>query len=125
MCRKIISAVMAGLSLGLLSGCEKNIPAETEQVSVTEADLSESVSAVTTSVTSGTVIFCDEEVFEEASAEIERSEFAKKAEENPAVNVDIITDELDIYDLSENLVGYFYAEYPEISGADVTLVRHL
>ena len=118
MCRKIIAAVMAGLSLGLLSGCEKNIPAETEQVSVTEAYLSESVSAVTTSVTSGTVIFCDEEVFEEASAEIERSEFAKKAEENPAVNVDIITDELDIYDLSENLVGYFYAEYPEISGAD-------
>ena len=121
MCRKIIAAVMAGLAIGLLSGCEKNIPVETEQVS--EAEVA-SAETVTTSVTSETVIFCDEKVFEETSAEVsdtaekERSEFVKKAEENPAVNVDIVTDELDIYDLSENLVGYFYAEYPNISGTD-------
>ncbi|MDE6710115.1 MAG: DUF4163 domain-containing protein [Oscillospiraceae bacterium] len=110
----IVAAVM-------LAGCEKNPAEVTEQVSEAEVTF---VETVTTSVTSETVIFCDEEVFKETSAEVsdtaekERSEFIKKAEENPAVNVDIIIDELDIYDLSENLVGYFYAEYPNISGTD-------
>lgn len=122
MYRKIIAAVMAGLALGFLSGCEKNIPAETEQVSEAEVTSAETV---TTYVTSETVIFCDEEVFEETSAEIERFEFIKKAEENPAVNVDIITDERDIYNLSETPVGYFSANYPEISGIDEAVCKKI
>ncbi|MDE6594876.1 MAG: hypothetical protein K2K44_02555, partial [Oscillospiraceae bacterium] len=134
MCRKIIAAGLA-LSALTLGGCSFNSAEGNEQVSeivsaaavaaVSQRAEAESTSAVTTSVTSETVIFCDKEVFEETSAEIERSEFIKKAEENPAVNVDIITDELDIYDLSENLVGYFYAEYPKISGADENVCERI
>ena len=140
MCRKIIAAVLA-LSALTLSGCSFNSAEENEQVSeivsaaavaaVSQRAETKSTSAVTTSVTSETVIFCDEEVFDETSAEVsdtaenERSEFVKKAEENPAINVDIITDERDIYNLSETPVGYFSADYPEISGADEAVCKKI
>lgn len=133
MYRKFFAAGLV-LSVLTLGGCSFNSAGENEQVSeivsaaasaaVSQRAETESTSAATTSVTTETVIFCDEEVFEETSAEVsgtaekERSEFIKKAEENPAVNVDIITDEEAIYNSAEMYLGYFDAEYPEISGAD-------
>lgn len=128
--RKFTAALAAVLMLG---GCSAGVPEETEITAAENAEISEAetVATVTTAGTSETVIFCDENVFEETSAEIadtaadERSEFAKKAEENPAVNVDIIIDEKDIYNSAEMLVGYFYAEYPEISGADEAVCKKI
>ncbi|MDE7288434.1 MAG: hypothetical protein K2N71_02880, partial [Oscillospiraceae bacterium] len=74
MCRKIIAAGLA-LSVLTLSGCSFNSAEGNEQVSeivsaaavaaVSQRAEAESTSEVTTSVTSETVIFCDESVFSE------------------------------------------------------------
>lgn len=127
MYRKIFIAVLV---LGLLAGCEKNIPEVTEGVSetgITSADISESsmTESVSTTVTIVSTVVSEEAETTSASAdtdtemsERERAEFVKLAEENPAVKVDILTDEKGIYNSADMLVGHFYAEYPVISGAD-------
>lgn len=127
MYRKIFIAVLV---LGLLAGCEKNISEVTEGVSeaeITSADISESsmTESVSTTVTIVSTVVSEEAETTSASAdtdtemsERERAEFVKLAEENPAVKVDILTDEKGIYNSADMLVGHFYAEYPVISGAD-------
>ncbi|MDE7290216.1 MAG: hypothetical protein K2N71_12080, partial [Oscillospiraceae bacterium] len=131
--KKVFIPVIAAAVM--LAGCEKKIPEVTEQTSETEAYVTEITAASVSESTTKEV----EEAYTETSAETEaetsadaadtaeneRSEFVIKAEENPAVNVDIIIDERDIYNLSETPVGYFYADYPEISGADEAVCKKI
>lgn len=118
MYRKIFIAVLV---LGLLAGCEKNIP----EAGITSAEISESgmAESASTTVTTVSTVVSEEAETTPASAdtemsEKERAEFVKLAEENPAVKADILTDEKGIYNSADMLVGHFYAEYPVISGAD-------
>ncbi|MDE5860003.1 MAG: DUF4163 domain-containing protein, partial [Oscillospiraceae bacterium] len=149
--KKIISAIIALFVLSL-GGCSWNSAENSEQVSemvsaaavaaISQRAEAESSTAVTTSVTSETVIFCDKEVFEETSAEIEaktkgikvtpadevynvypkRITYPEKTETNITAEKAEIKEEFkkDGYTVDE-----FRAVYPVFSGGDEAVMQKI
>lgn len=149
MCRKIIAAVMSGLVISLLAGCEKNIPEAAEASETVEAaaqvseitEAAESTSAVTTSVISET----ESEVSQTTETEPPYIEDGKpprvmSAEElydtypvkliyperqdvSDKIKTEILQE--DIYNSDGFLIVKFYAEYPVISGYDEAVCKRI
>ena len=153
--KKIILAIIA-LSVLSLGGCSWNSAENNEQVSeivsaaaeaaVSQRAEAESTTAVTTSVMSETVIFCDESVFSETTesdppyiedgkppAVMSAEElydtypvkiiYPERQDVSDKVKTEVLQE--DILNSDELVISKFYAEYPVLFGYDKTVCEKI
>ncbi len=144
--KNIFSAI--ALSAVLLTGCNNNSEENFSAEMFSEADtiLVTEISSVTTSVTSETVIFCEESDFEETSAEVTETEiftdkgikitpanelysvypkriiYPEQQPTNIKAETTVITED---FEKDGKTVVAFSAEYPVFSGGDEAVMKKI